>query len=100
MTPDRFVVESRADDDVRATFHWYEAERPGLGAEFLVVLRAAYERIIDGPLRYATIRSGARRALVRRFPYIVYFVIEDEFVIVFAVLHARRNPSVWQRRRR
>lgn len=100
MTPDWFIVESRADDEVRAAFHWYEGERPGLGDDFLAELRATYERIIDGPLRYQATRHGARRALLRRFPYIVYFVIEGELVIVFAVLHARRNPAIWQSRRR
>jgi toxin ParE1/3/4 len=99
VTPDWFIVDSRADDEVRAAFHWYESERLGLGNEFLAELRATYERIIDGPLRYQEIRHGARRALLHRFPYIVYFVIEDEAVIVFAVLHARRNPAIWQGRR-
>ena len=56
-------------------------------------------RIQDGPLRYQDLRDGIRRALLRRFPYAVYFAIEREFVVVVAVLRASRDPEEWQRRR-
>ena len=62
-------------------------------------LRAAYDRVADGPLQYQHLRSGIRRALVRRFPYAVYFAVEDAVVVVLAVLHASRDPAEWQRRR-
>lgn len=42
-------AEPSVDDDIEAAFDWYEAEQPGLGIEFLQELRAAYERIIEGP---------------------------------------------------
>jgi len=35
---------------------------------------------------------------LRRFPYIVYFAVEGDIIIVVAVLHASREPSEWQRR--
>jgi plasmid stabilization system protein ParE len=99
VTPDWFIVESRADDEVRDAYAWYQNERQGLGDDFLAELRAAYLRIIEGPRRYQATSTGVRRVQLRRFPYIVYFVIEGEVVIVFAVLHARRDPAIWQRRR-
>jgi hypothetical protein len=39
-----------------------------------------------------------RQALVRRFPYVVCFLIEAERISVIAVIHGRRNPRVWQSR--
>lgn len=95
----RLISEPPADLDVEAAFEWYENERPGLGAEFLDELRAAYKRIADGPLRYRELRGGIRRALLRRFSYAVYFAIEADIVVVVAVLHASRDPAEWQRRR-
>ena len=99
MTEYRLISEPRADLDVQAAFEWYENERPGLGLEFLNELRAAYNRIADGPLKYLPLRSGIRRALLRRFPYAVYFAIEDHVAVVVTVLHASRDPAEWQRRR-
>jgi plasmid stabilization system protein ParE len=69
----RLVAEPRADLDVAATFDWYENEEPALGQDFLNELRAAYDRIADGPLAYQDLRSGIRRGLLRRFSYAAYF---------------------------
>ena len=99
MTQYRLLAEPEADLDVAAVFEWYEKEQSGLGREFVDALRATYDRVIDGPLHYQHLRSGIRRALLRRFPYAVYFAVEDDVVVVLAVLHVSRDPAEWQRRR-
>lgn len=99
MTEYRLISERPADLDVEAAFEWYENERSGLGLEFLDELRAAYNRIADGPVKYQELRGDVRRALLRRFPYAVYFAIEGDVVVVVAVLHVSRDPAEWQRRR-
>ncbi|HEV8721197.1 MAG TPA: type II toxin-antitoxin system RelE/ParE family toxin [Candidatus Binatia bacterium] len=98
MTNYRLVSEPQADLDIEAAFQWYEKEQSGLGLEFLDELRAAYNRIVEGPFKYPHLRSGVRRALVRRFPYVVYFALEPTVIVVLAVLHASRDPAEWQRR--
>jgi len=95
----RLISEPPVDIDVEAAFEWYENEQPGLGVEFLDELRSTYNRIGDGPLKYQELRGGIRRALLRRFPYAVYFAIEADIIVVVAVLHASRDPAEWQRRR-
>jgi plasmid stabilization system protein ParE len=95
VTEYRLVSEPQADFDIEATFHWYENERAGLGLEFLHEISTTYDRIVDGPLKYQELRSGIHRALVKRFPYAVYFAVEVDVVIVLAVLHASRDPAEW-----
>jgi plasmid stabilization system protein ParE len=95
----RLVSELSVDLDVEAAFEWYENEQPGLGVEFLDELRATYNRVADGPLKYQELRGCIRRALLRRFPYVVYFAIEADIVVVVAVLHASRDPAEWLRRK-
>lgn len=99
MSGYRLVAQPAADLDVEAAFEWYQNERGGLGLEFLDELRAAYTRIVEGPLKYRDLRSGIRRALLRRFPYAVYYAVEGDVVVVLAVLHAHRDPAEWQLRR-
>lgn len=95
----RLISEPPADLDVEAAFEWYENERSGLGLEFLDELRATYNRILDSPFKYQELRGNIRRALLRRFPYVVYFAIEGDLIVVVAVLHVSRDPAEWQRRR-
>jgi len=54
----RIEAGSVVDADIEAAFEWYEAEQPELGFEFLDELRGAYQRILDGPLKYEVLRSG------------------------------------------
>ncbi len=98
MTQYQIKAEPSVDADVEAVFDWYEGEQEGLGLEFVDELRAVYLRIVDGPLKYVELRSRIRRALTGRFPYAVYFSIEETVVVVLAVLHAARDPAEWQRR--
>jgi hypothetical protein len=75
----RYGIEAEAavEADVEAAFDWYEVEEAGLGSQFLEELSATYQRILDNPLGYQELRSGIRRALTRRFPYAVYFFVEE-----------------------
>jgi toxin ParE1/3/4 len=99
VTEYRLISEPSVDLDVEAAFEWYEKEQAGLGVEFLDELRATYNRIVEGPLKYQELRGSIRHALVRRFPYAVYFAVNGDLVVVVAVLHASRDPAEWQRRR-
>ena len=99
MTEYRLVAEPRADLDIAAAYQWYEREAAGLGLEFLQQLSSAYDRIARNPLKYRDLESGIRRGLLRRFPYVVYFAVESDVVVILAVLHVSRDPAEWQRRR-
>lgn len=95
------VAGPQVDLDVEAAFEWYERERADLGLELLDELRVTYGRIAGGPEKYRVLRSGIRRALLRRCPYAAYFAVEGEVVVVvLAVLHVSRDPAAWQWRRR
>ena len=100
MSAYRLVIEPDAEDDVRAAFEWYERERIGLGLQFLTELTATYDRVLAGPLGYQILRSRTRHALLRRFPYAVYFSVIGDVVVVTTVLHSGRDPSIWQHRHR
>ena len=97
MTEYRLVSEPRADLDVEAAFEWYENERPGLGLEFLGALRAAYNSIAAGPLKYHDLRAGVRRALLKRFslfgpPGIIFFDAEGREIKGLRVI-GYQNPE-------
>jgi plasmid stabilization system protein ParE len=84
--------------DVQAAFRWYEKQCAGLGDEYLAALEETYDRIRQNPSGYAKVWHEARRAMTRRFPYGVFFRINDKRVEVIAVHHHRRDPELWQSR--
>jgi len=77
---------------------WYEAQRPGLAAEFIAEIERCVALAADQPQLYAVVRNGMRRVTAERFPYSVYFRAEARRVVVLAVFHGSRDPSIWQHR--
>ncbi len=73
--------------------HWYENKRQGLGAEFLAELKQRVSLAAQHPLQYPCVHQDARRIPLKRFPYFVYFRLEPGRLLVFAVLHARRDAA-------
>lgn len=70
----------------------------GLGSEFLLCIDAVFSAVLRGPERFPRVHRVVRRALMRRFPYEVFFVEDAERVVVLSVFHAKRNPKQWQER--
>lgn len=61
---------------------WYEAEVSGLGHRFREAVDVAVNRISANPRQFPVVLKNVRRALLRRFPYSLFFVIDDEGLIV------------------
>jgi plasmid stabilization system protein ParE len=68
----------------------------GLGHEFLAAAQTLIDAVAQHPLGYPVVRRNTRRALLRRFPYAIYFRIYDEVIVVVACMHGRRNPRRWR----
>ena len=77
---------------------WYEEQVTGLGRRFRQAVDALIQRMSDNPHQFPVVLKTVRRALLRRFPYSLFFVVEDDALIVIACFHASRDPSHWQKR--
>ena len=70
----------------------------GKADAFLAALDHVFTQITERPLMFPIIYEDVRRALVRRFPYSVFFVLERTRAVVLAVHHQRRDPASRPRR--
>jgi plasmid stabilization system protein ParE len=96
----RLNVASEAEIEIFEAALRYERERAGLGFRFETEVNTVFARLLENPFQFPEIEAGARRALVRDFPYSVFFATEGDLVTVLAVLHLHRHPDTWKRRRR
>ena len=94
----RLILAPEVDDDLAEAYAWYENQRTGLGEEFLGCVDACIERICRRPRMYAIVHDSYRRALVRRFPFAVFYENVRNTVTVYAVLHTARDPQKWRER--
>lgn len=97
---DRPLLTLDAEADVAGAYQWYEEQSLGLGLEFLRCLEAALLSIQRTPLIYPVVHETYRRALVRRFPYAIFFEIDEQHnrCVVYAVFHCSQDPDKWRSR--
>ena len=79
-----------SQEDIYESQAFYEEQSQNLGVYF-------YDSIIvdlDALKFYAGIHQkyfGFYRMITKRFPYAIYYEIEDDLVVVHAVLHTRKD---------
>ena len=97
-------IGDAAAAEVLEAARWYDADRPGLGDDFVAAVMAAGSQIIANPQAWpawpgvGTQSPPVRRYVLRRFPYAVGYQVFDEHIEVMAVAHTRRRPGYWRGR--
>jgi plasmid stabilization system protein ParE len=92
------VIDLDAVADVEAAYLWYMRRDPLIAAKFRAAFNAAVARAVEQPESYEVLYRGARRVILHRFPYGVFYRIEGKTVVVIACMHLTRAPSAWRSR--
>lgn len=74
----RILYRLEAESDIEAAFDWYESRESGLGEKFRAEIEAAQTQIARSPLAFRAVLGNVRRCVLRRFPYLLLFVVEGE----------------------
>jgi plasmid stabilization system protein ParE len=88
----------QADIELHEAIAWYANKAYGLDYEFMRCIDEAICRIISSPETFPIALRNARKAMVRRFPYVIYYEVAEKELVILAVFHSKRSPTNWQRR--
>ena len=92
------ILRVEAERELQDGYDWYEERAPGVGSRFLDQVQRLLEEIQLAPLRYTCVRRDVRMALVRRFPYAVFYRAIENSIVVYSVFQTSRDPNIWQSR--
>ena len=90
------VFEPETELEIIEAFQWYEEQSFGLGGDFLRAVKQSEAVLSRNPHQYQIQYKEVRRAFLRRFPYALHYVVEDNIVSVLACFHFRRDPRSWE----
>ena len=94
----KVIVRPEAEDDLKEAFSWYEDKRIGLGYDFLLQVDAGINFINRNPEIHPIEYKGTRKHLIKRFPYKIIYLVEEEEIIILAVIHGKRRPDLIKKR--
>ena len=97
MTP-QLIVSLEARADMAEAIRWFRDISPHLAERFEGELETVLQSVVDHPEHRPIVYKSFRRALLRRFPYSVYYRVKHSVILVLAVIHQSRDESTWKRR--
>ncbi len=91
------ILDSAKRDLING-FHFYEKQHQGLGGYFLDSIYSDIDSLIiySGihPIKFDTYYC----MLSKRFPFAIYYKIEEDDLLIDAILDCRQNPDVTEKR--
>ena len=90
-------IEPEALSDIQDITNWYNEQKSGLGKRFQKTVIKQIDTLDKNPNIYAIRYKQIRCVLVKKFPYMVHFFINDDTITVevLAIISTNRNPKIW-----
>ncbi|MBD2164651.1 type II toxin-antitoxin system RelE/ParE family toxin [Calothrix membranacea FACHB-236] len=95
----RYVFHPQALTEYTEAVQYYLEQRVEVAQAFIDAIEDAVYRIRESPTRYIVIDEDVRRCMTRKFPYGILYTIEQDYILILAVMHCSREPGYWKNRR-
>ena len=89
----KLEILNLAKFDLLDGFHFYEEQQPGLGSYFLTSIYSDIESLRLYAGIHLKPHRNFHRLLSKKFPFAVYYTVQNETAFVHAVVDCRRNPD-------
>jgi plasmid stabilization system protein ParE len=95
----RIIILPIAQLDVKEAASWYDKQQKGLGKRFMSEVKQNIGLLKDNPLAFPNRYDSTRMLVLKIFPFIVYYDIDEskKVVVISAILHTSRHPDTWKR---
>jgi plasmid stabilization system protein ParE len=94
----RYVFHRDALAEYQEAAFYYAEIDPQLASRFVEAVEHSIELILEQPQRWRDVDDGIRRCLTRVFPYAILYSLENDYVLIVAVMHCSREPGYWKPR--
>lgn len=92
----QIIVRASVELDLLQAQQWYDSKQDHLGAQFRTAFGDIAAVLRESPLIYPVVYRDVRRAVMSRFPYLIYFIVRGQVVEVAACLHGSRDPELFK----
>ncbi len=91
------IYRPAAELELQDAYRWYEGCRPGLGRDFMMCVEERVQIMRQFPQAFPEVHREIRQAVIRRFPYSIFYLPTPHSIIVLSVFHSSRKPTVWKK---
>ena len=95
----KYVFHPEALSEYAEAVQYYAQQRNEVAQAFIDAVEDAVYRIRESPNRWSLVDEEVRRCLTRKFPYGILYTLEQDYILILAVMHCSREPGYWKSRR-
>jgi toxin ParE1/3/4 len=95
----RYVFHPEAFAEYSEAVKYYTEQRVEVAQAFINAIEDTVYRIRESPTRYVAVDGEVRRCMARKFPYGILYTIEQDYILILAIMHCSREPRYWKSRR-
>jgi toxin ParE1/3/4 len=95
----RYVFHPEALTEYAEAVQYYTERRVEVAQAFIGAIEGTVYRIRESPIRYSAIDDEVKRCMAGKFPYGILYTIEQDYILILAVMHCSRKPGYWKNRR-
>jgi plasmid stabilization system protein ParE len=95
----KYVFHPEALTEYAEAVQYYAEQRVEVAQAFIDAIEDAVYRLRESPTRYIVVDEDVRRCMTRRFPYGILYTIEQDYILILAVMHSSREPGYWKSRK-
>lgn len=84
--------------EIREAIQWYHERDLRKAAELRELIASAEELVERAPEAWAEYFHGARGFRLRKFPFVLVYVVRNDTIVIVALAHTRLRPGYWLER--
>ena len=96
--PYSIEISEEAEFDFDKSYDYYNEISPNLADAFFKSMDTCFNIIQESPLLCQVIYKSIRRFTLKRFPFVVYYLVDNYTINIIAIFHTSRNPKIWSER--
>ncbi len=95
----KVVILPIAKKDIKESFVWYNSRQKGLGKRFTKEVRNTTKLICLNPTSFSIRYDNVRTTILKTFPFMIHYIIDNDMIVVIAIFHTSRNPNILKNRK-
>ena len=96
--PYSIEISDEAEYDFDNSYEYYFKDSPIIADAFFQRINISFESIKRIPYSFPKVYKNIRKFTEKKFPFVIYFQVEEFTIKVIAIFHTSRNPEVWKER--
>ena len=95
----KYSFHDAAEEEFFSAIEYYEDCQLELGLRFSEEIYATIKRVCDYPYAWTPIDLNTKRCLTNKFPFVVLYRIENDHILIMAIMNLHRKPGYWKDRK-